>query len=381
MSIIAQSASDQVLLGNIIKLYQASFGHQPDNTGLEYWYGQAKSGVTLGHIADSFVHAAGLDNLSRDVLLVDLYAAMFGRAPDATGLAYWKASTLSYGEIVASFAVSQEFAAVVSGSVQQVAYLATQGQHIDSAAKLGGIPEYTLPHGETTTVYVPVNVLVDKPVAEAHVVSLDGDGTLTELAQKPDHTMLLGSGNAANHWGVLTDKTTNIEIALNPIYRQSPTEIAITDVHINGTHGEFTATADAGTQNGTHGGEPVNVNRSAVSINWAVSGGPGALGQDGTHQIVMDVEGADHVTHSFKLTFGAGGEHIWRDVATNTPVIVDSPVNAFTEQNSQNFAFPVLGATANVQPGDYDVTIREVSLVGLDAGQTVASLTAHLHLV
>ena len=118
-----------------------------------------------------------------------------------------------------------------------------------------------------------------------------------------------------------------------------------------------------------------------MSINWSISGGPGALGQDGTHQFFMDFIGADNIQRSLKLTFGPGGEHIWRDVATNTPVIVDSPVNQFSEQNSQNFAFPILGSTADVQPGTYDVTIREVSLVGLDAGQTVASLTAHLHLV
>ena len=145
MPIVATNASDNILLGNLIQLYQASFGHQPDLPGLEYWYSQAKAGVTLGHIADNFVHAAGLDNLSREVLLVDLYAAMFGRAPDAQGLAYWKASTLSYGEIVASFAISQEFSSLVGASVQQVAFLASTGQPINSTAKLGGIPDYTLP--------------------------------------------------------------------------------------------------------------------------------------------------------------------------------------------------------------------------------------------
>lgn len=98
--------ADQGLLGSLIRLYQAGYGHQPDNAGLEYWYKEAASGATLGKIGGDFVLEAGFDAISKDAFIVLLYANVLGRVPDQFGLDYWAASTLSYGELLASFANS-----------------------------------------------------------------------------------------------------------------------------------------------------------------------------------------------------------------------------------------------------------------------------------
>lgn len=384
MTITAPTTSDRALLGNILKIYQAVQGTQPDLAHLEAAYNSVKGGSTLGILADNLVHASGLDSVTGDGFLALLYANVLGRTPDAAGLAYWEgrmAAGMSKGTILASFAIDVEFSSKVSSGVQQSVFQALNG--VELSGKLLGsptslaLPEPVIVH-DATTVVQTVNV----PTAEAHQVSLDGDASVSTLARKASGAeMIFGSGNPVDHWAVMTDATGNVEFGFNVIYRQSGTEIPVSGVVVNGTHGEFGVTADAGTQDGTHGGEPINVNRSAVSLNWVISGGPGALGQDGTHEWHLTLEGADSVVRDFKLTFGPSGEHVWVNTGTNAVTVIDSPVSPFTEQNSQNFAFAMLGGVADVQPGTYDVTLRQVSLVGLDAGNDVASLTGHITLV
>lgn len=62
--------ADQGLLGSLIRLYQAGYGHQPDNAGLEYWYKEAASGATLGKIGNDFVIEAGFDAVAKDAFPV-----------------------------------------------------------------------------------------------------------------------------------------------------------------------------------------------------------------------------------------------------------------------------------------------------------------------
>jgi hypothetical protein len=370
--------ADTNLLGSLIRLYQAGYGHQPDNAGLEYWYAEASAGATLGKIGGDFVLEAGFDAVAKDAFIVLLYANVLGRVPDQAGLDYWNASTLTYGEILASFANSTEYMGRVAMGVSSVTQKAISGDFIDPTADLIGTPVFKLP--EPVEVIKEVVVSVPTPTPEAHTITFDDDGTVSTLGQKLDGTMLFGTGNVATSWQLVTDTETNVEFGLNVVYRQSATEIAPTSSSVSGSHAVANYTADAGTQDGDHGA-PVNANRSAVSVNFVINGGPGALGQDGTHQWLIDWEGADGLVRTTALEFGPGGQHLWRDTGTNAIVIADDPVNAYSAQNSQNFAFPVLGSTANVLPGEYTVTIREVSLVGLDAGQTVASLSANINLV
>ncbi|MBP8813139.1 MAG: DUF4214 domain-containing protein [Laribacter sp.] len=93
-----------VAAANIHELYIAYFGRAADKAGLDYWLAEGqKEGVTLEVIAKSFsdqVEATGQYRLLNDPALVasaaeredfltDVYQNLFGRAPDAAGLAYW----------------------------------------------------------------------------------------------------------------------------------------------------------------------------------------------------------------------------------------------------------------------------------------------------
>jgi hypothetical protein len=83
----------------ITGLYVAYYGRSPDPSGLNYWVGQGKAGVSLESIAASFGGAQesltkypylATPNVSDPTAFVtSIYVNAFGRQPDATGLAFW----------------------------------------------------------------------------------------------------------------------------------------------------------------------------------------------------------------------------------------------------------------------------------------------------
>lgn len=381
MSIIVSSPADQELLGSIIRLYQAVLGRQPDLPGLDYWYNEAKSkGLGLGGIADAFVTPEIL-TYSAPRFLTDLYHNVLGREPDDAGYAYWLTEIFAnggsqhYGDVAASFAESAEFKALVADGVAAVSAVVLAGAAPNPQATLPGTPVYE-PPVETVIEFVYIGV----PTAEDHIILFEAHGEIDDLGQKLDGTALFGTGNPATDWQLINDLTDHSQFGFNLIYRQSAVEIQPTSVVVNGAHVIVNYTAEAGVQDGDFGA-PVNLNRSAININWSILAGPGGIGQDGTFQYQLLLEGADGVVRDFYLDFDPGtGQHIWEDASGN-PIVVDSPNNAYAEQNSQNFAFAMLGGVADVQPGEYTFVLQKVSLVGLSAGDVVSSLTANVTLV
>ena len=85
----------------ITKIYIGYFDRAPDPDGLNYWIGRFNDGMDYPLIAQSFsdqVESTNkypyLDNplvASPDTFLNSVYMNLFERAPDAEGLAYWKA--------------------------------------------------------------------------------------------------------------------------------------------------------------------------------------------------------------------------------------------------------------------------------------------------
>ena len=84
--------------GPVDRLYRAFFLRSSDAQGRNYWLDQFERGASLRRIADVF--AASPEFVARygaldDGGFVDLvYANVLGRAPDATGRAYWIGSSL-----------------------------------------------------------------------------------------------------------------------------------------------------------------------------------------------------------------------------------------------------------------------------------------------
>jgi hypothetical protein len=94
-------------LQSIVELYVAFFNRVPDSEGMEYWIGQAASGVSIPTIANSFYgaavqystltgYAAGMTNA--DFVNV-IYRNVLGRSSaDAGGLAYWSGALANGSE-------------------------------------------------------------------------------------------------------------------------------------------------------------------------------------------------------------------------------------------------------------------------------------------
>ncbi|SDE56494.1 Ig-like domain (group 3) [Massilia sp. PDC64] len=86
---------DSGTMDTLAGIYQTALGRQADMHGIEFWADARQAGVSWGRIALDIIrspeYAAGHDtfngNAEHDVAM--LYQALFDRAPDAPGLAFW----------------------------------------------------------------------------------------------------------------------------------------------------------------------------------------------------------------------------------------------------------------------------------------------------
>ncbi len=81
-------------MGKDYRLYQAAFDRQPDVSGLDYWYHQMNSGVTLQQVASGFINSAEFkalygNNPSNAEFVTLLYDNVLHRAPDTGGFNFW----------------------------------------------------------------------------------------------------------------------------------------------------------------------------------------------------------------------------------------------------------------------------------------------------
>jgi hypothetical protein len=107
--------SSQDLL--VYELYQAAYARTPDNAGFRYWAGFAdanqSSALTL---ADAFLSAPEFTqkygaNSSNTTYVTELYTNVLGRAPDQAGLNFWIGqanSGLARDQLLVDFATSTE---------------------------------------------------------------------------------------------------------------------------------------------------------------------------------------------------------------------------------------------------------------------------------
>jgi hypothetical protein len=82
----------------VIREYQAAFGRVPDQAGVEFWVDAIAAGQqSLSTLATTFASSAEFQarfgatatTPASTALVTALYTNVYGRAPDAAGLAYW----------------------------------------------------------------------------------------------------------------------------------------------------------------------------------------------------------------------------------------------------------------------------------------------------
>lgn len=110
----------------IVGLYFAAFGRVPDATGLQYWVTAQRNGMDLAEIGKAFTQSeefAQSAQRSDTSFLAELYQNALGRAPDASGLAYWSAqlaSGIPRDQVLSSISTSVEGSATVGVKAQVV---------------------------------------------------------------------------------------------------------------------------------------------------------------------------------------------------------------------------------------------------------------------
>lgn len=77
----------------VVRLYRAALGRDPDQDGLNFWTSALQAGTPLQDLAAGFVasgeFAARLGALDAGGFVTQLYANILGRAPDPGGFQYW----------------------------------------------------------------------------------------------------------------------------------------------------------------------------------------------------------------------------------------------------------------------------------------------------
>lgn len=81
--------------GEAYRLYAAALARTPDSAGLSYWTGMLRAGSTPVQVAQGFLNSpewkSNYGSLTGSDYVDALYKNVLGRAPDASGQAYWTA--------------------------------------------------------------------------------------------------------------------------------------------------------------------------------------------------------------------------------------------------------------------------------------------------
>ncbi len=112
-----QGSRYQNLTGGVTRLYEAFFLRDPDIGGMNFWWGKANGGWSLGSIAQYFSHSPEFlgryGSLSNAAYVDLLYHNVLGRAPDPTGRAYWldqlDRGARNRGQVMIGFSESREY--------------------------------------------------------------------------------------------------------------------------------------------------------------------------------------------------------------------------------------------------------------------------------
>lgn len=100
----------------LIRLYWAFFLRRPDPSGLTYWLNKYQGGASLTSIAQSFAKSSEFTNrygvVTNAQYVGKVYANVFERIPDASGVAYWtnklNSGALTRGAVIVQFSESSE---------------------------------------------------------------------------------------------------------------------------------------------------------------------------------------------------------------------------------------------------------------------------------
>lgn len=368
--------SDSGLIDTIVRDYQAIFDRAPDAGGLAYYVGQVDSGVLNYATVEASLVASdefARDHTNQDVggILIQTYQNVVGRLPDAGGLAYYE-TQISDGALTVAGAIH-----AIANSAEAVAHNINGVFRVDTDIANGlPIPVGPLDNSPLQTI---VTVTVPGPttnIAPPDNVSFVNDGALPTSEQIAGGAPW-GSGNAATGYTSMVDNTSGITISNAFHDRGIADSYAPTSVTQIGT----AVTANYNLPGGAQVGSPTH---SAINFDFVIGGGPNQLA-NGNYQVTAEITSNTGVVTDLHLVASTAGDKWIIDAGPGAPagtVVANddnSPnglaLNGTVASNSENFAFAFLGANANPH-GNWTIETDVVNTVG---HHTVASLTDVLH--
>jgi hypothetical protein len=103
-------------VGPVTRLYSAYFLRSPDDDGLEFWVNRSRNGTRLYAISSTFAASSEFQrrygSLTNAEFASLVYQNVLGRAPDASGLAYWTRQLdkgQTRGRMMVGFSESSEY--------------------------------------------------------------------------------------------------------------------------------------------------------------------------------------------------------------------------------------------------------------------------------
>ena len=116
IQVLLQSEECQHSAGAVVRLYNAYFGRNPDQSGFAYWVGRARAGRRLSEIAQHFATSTefrrDFGELSNEGFVDTVYENVLGRSADSGGKNYWlrrlDTGTISRGRLMIEFSESSE---------------------------------------------------------------------------------------------------------------------------------------------------------------------------------------------------------------------------------------------------------------------------------
>ena len=191
------STEYQSAVASLSKLYFLVFNRLPDFDGLQYWVNEGQAGSTVAQIANSFVVSNEFQTaygaaVTNEGFMDLLYQNAFSRAADADGKAYWVAEMekgMNRADVVASFAVSDEFHTVAGSKVQTTSIYYGLLDRIPTTDELSAAPADTSElittlfassdyKGETITQTISGKVIDGYITGATVFMDKDGDGVL-----------------------------------------------------------------------------------------------------------------------------------------------------------------------------------------------------------
>jgi hypothetical protein len=133
------------------RLYNASFGRAPDESGLDYWSATLHDGVPLDGIAGLFLTSAEFQarygSPGTTSFVNALYQNVLARGADTGGLTYWRGQldggALTRAQVLASFSESAENKAATPASANAEAAARLYYATLDRAPDADGLAFWT----------------------------------------------------------------------------------------------------------------------------------------------------------------------------------------------------------------------------------------------